>query len=104
MSRPFWIRTADPFSRGDRQHERSHGHRDHDQGRRGLQIQLAAPALGLGTTFTGSIDTAGRSYPPLIEIFELPEGNVSHGTFVIEYPAEKDERIPTRKPVDVTWC
>ena len=31
------------------------------------QIQLAAPALGLGTTFTGSINTAAQSYPPLIE-------------------------------------
>jgi nitroreductase/NAD-dependent dihydropyrimidine dehydrogenase PreA subunit len=67
------------------------------------QIQLAAPALGLGTTFTGSINTAGQSYPPLIEAFGLPEGHVPHGTFVIGYPAEKYQRIPVRKPVDVTW-
>ncbi len=67
------------------------------------QIQLAAPALGLGTTFTGSINTAGQSYPPLVELFGLPEGNAPHGTFVIGYPAEKYQRIPGRRSVDVTW-
>ena len=65
------------------------------------QIQLAAPALGLGTTFSGSINTAGQSYPPLIEVLGLPEGHIPHGTFLIGYPAEKYQRIPARKPVDV---
>jgi nitroreductase/NAD-dependent dihydropyrimidine dehydrogenase PreA subunit len=67
------------------------------------QIQLAAPALGLGTTFSGSINTAGQSYPPLIEVLGLPEGHIPHGTFLIGYPAEKYQRIPARKPVEVTW-
>jgi nitroreductase/NAD-dependent dihydropyrimidine dehydrogenase PreA subunit len=67
------------------------------------QIQLAAPALGLGTTFTGSINTAAQAYPPLIETLGLPEGYIPHGTFAIGYPAEKYQRIPVRKPVDVTW-
>ena len=67
------------------------------------QIQLAAPALGLGSTFTGSINTASQGYPPLIETLGLPEGTIPHGTFVIGYPAEKYYRIPVRKPVDVTW-
>ena len=67
------------------------------------QIQLAAPGLGLGTTFTGSINTAGQGYPPLIEMLGLPEGYIPHATCVIGYPAEKYQRIPVRKPVDVTW-
>ena len=67
------------------------------------QIQLAAPALGLGTTFAGSINTAGQAYPPLIETLGIPEGNIPFGTFVIGYPAETYQRIPARKPVDVTW-
>jgi nitroreductase/NAD-dependent dihydropyrimidine dehydrogenase PreA subunit len=67
------------------------------------QIQVAAPALGLGSTFTGSINTAGQGYPPLIEFLGLPEGCVPHGTFVLGYPAEIFHRIPVRKPVDVTW-
>jgi nitroreductase/NAD-dependent dihydropyrimidine dehydrogenase PreA subunit len=66
-------------------------------------IQLAAPGLGLGTTFTGSINTASQSYPPLIEALGLPEGHVPFGTFVIGYPAERYQRIPVRKPVDVIW-
>jgi nitroreductase len=67
------------------------------------QIQLAAPALGLGTTFTGSINTASQGYPPLIEALGLPEGYIPYGTFVIGYPTEKYLRIPKKKPVDVTW-
>jgi nitroreductase/NAD-dependent dihydropyrimidine dehydrogenase PreA subunit len=67
------------------------------------QIQLAAPGLGLGTTFTGSINTAAQGYPPLVEMLGLPEGTVPHATCVIGYPAEKYQRIPVRKPVDVTW-
>jgi nitroreductase/NAD-dependent dihydropyrimidine dehydrogenase PreA subunit len=67
------------------------------------QIQLAAPALGLGTSFTGSINTAAQGYPPLIEMLGIPEGTIPHGTFVIGHPAEKFQRIPVRKPIDVTW-
>jgi len=67
------------------------------------QIQIAAPALGLGTTFTGSINTAAQGYPPLLEMLGIPEGYIPFGTFVIGYPAETYVRIPTRKPVDVSW-
>lgn len=66
-------------------------------------IQLAAPALGLGTTFTGSINTASQGYPPLMEMLGLSEGYVPHATCVIGYPAEKYHRIPVRKPVVVSW-
>ena len=67
------------------------------------QLQLAAPGLGLGTTFTGSINTASQGYPPLIETLGLPDGYIPHATCVIGYPAEKFLRIPVRKPIDVTW-
>ena len=66
-------------------------------------VQIAAPGLGLGTTFTGSINTASQGYPPLVKMLGIPEGYVPHGTCVIGYPAETYHRIPTRKPVDVTW-
>jgi nitroreductase/NAD-dependent dihydropyrimidine dehydrogenase PreA subunit len=66
-------------------------------------IQLAANALGLGTTFTGSINTACQGYPPLIELLNMPDGYIPYGTFVIGHPAEKYQRIPVRRPVDVTW-
>ena len=67
------------------------------------QIQLAAPALGLGTTFTGSINTAGQAYPPLIAALALAEGYTPYGTFVIGYPTEKYLRVPVRRPIDVIW-
>ena len=68
------------------------------------QIQLAAPGLGLGTTFTGSINIACQSYPPLIELLGIPDGYVPYGAFAIGYPAEKYQRVPKRKPLEVTWC
>jgi nitroreductase/NAD-dependent dihydropyrimidine dehydrogenase PreA subunit len=67
------------------------------------QMQLAAHGLGLGTTFTGSINTAAQGYPPMIKMLGIPEGYIPFGTFVIGYPAEKYMRIPIRKPVQVTW-
>jgi nitroreductase len=66
-------------------------------------VQVAAAGLGLGTTFTGSINTAAQAYPRLIESLGLPEGHTPYGTFVLGYPAEQFHRIPKRKPLDVTW-
>jgi len=66
-------------------------------------IQLAANALGLGSTFAGSINTASQAYPPLIEALGMPVEYVPHATFVMGYPAEKFQRIPVRRPVEVTW-
>ncbi len=65
--------------------------------------QVAAPGLGMGTTFTGTINTAAQAYPPLIELLGLPDGHVPYGTFVLGYPAEKFQRVPRRKPIEVTW-
>jgi len=65
--------------------------------------QLAAHALGLGSSWSGGINTAAQAYPPLIEFLGLPAGTVSFGTILLGYPAETFLRIPVRKPVDVTW-
>jgi nitroreductase/NAD-dependent dihydropyrimidine dehydrogenase PreA subunit len=67
------------------------------------QIQLAAPALGLGTCFTGSINTAAQGYAPLVTLLGCPAGYVPFGSFVIGYPAENYLRIPLRKEIDVKW-
>jgi len=66
-------------------------------------VQLAAHALGLGTSFSGAINTASQAHPPLIGALGMPEGIMSYGTFVLGYPAETFTKIPARKPVDVTW-
>ena len=68
------------------------------------QIQLAATALGLGTSFTGSINTAAQGYPPIIEALKIADGYIPFGTFLIGYPAETYHRIPVRRPLNVTWC
>ena len=65
--------------------------------------QLAAHALGLGSSWSGGINTAAQAYPPLIELLELPEGTVSYGTILLGYPAEPFLKIPARKPLHVTW-
>ncbi len=66
-------------------------------------IQLAATALGLGTTWTESIGFASRAYSPLLEVLGMPEGQFPYATFLIGYPTEFYHRIPKKKPVDVTW-
>ena len=65
--------------------------------------QLAAHALGLGSSWSGGINTAAQAYPPLIELLGLPEGTVSYGTILLGYPAEQFQKIPARKPLNVTW-
>jgi nitroreductase/NAD-dependent dihydropyrimidine dehydrogenase PreA subunit len=65
--------------------------------------QLAAHALGLGSSWSGGINTAAQAYPPLIELLGLPEGTASFGTILLGYPAETFLRIPVRKHVAVTW-
>lgn len=66
-------------------------------------IQLAATALGLGTSWTEGIGYASRAYPPLLEFLGMPEGQIPFATFLLGYPTEFYHRIPVRKPVDVTW-
>lgn len=65
--------------------------------------QLAAHALGLGSSWSGGINTAAQAYPPLIELLGLPEGTVSFGTILLGYPAETFLRIPKRPLPDVSW-
>lgn len=65
--------------------------------------QLSAHALGLGSSWSGGINTAAQAYPPLIELLGLPEGTVSYGTILLGYPAEAFTQIPVRKALDVTW-
>lgn len=65
--------------------------------------QLAAHALGLGTSWSGGINTAAQAHPPLIDLLGVPEGNVSFGTILLGYPAETFLRIPDRQLPQVRW-
>ena len=66
-------------------------------------IQLAATALGLGTSWTEGIGYASRAYPPLLEVLGMPEGQIPFATFLLGYPTEFYRSIPKRKPLDVIW-
>lgn len=65
--------------------------------------QLAAHAMGLGTSWSGGINTAAQAYPPLTELLGLPADFVSYGTVLLGYPAEQFHKIPARKPLNVRW-
>jgi ferredoxin len=42
------------------------------------------------------------AHPAFIEAMGLPDGCIPFGTFVIGYPAARYQRIPKRRPIDVT--
>jgi nitroreductase/NAD-dependent dihydropyrimidine dehydrogenase PreA subunit len=65
--------------------------------------QLAAHSMGLGSSWSGGINTAAQAHRPLMETLGLTEGTVSYGTILLGYPAETFMRIPVRKPLNVTW-
>lgn len=66
-------------------------------------IQLAAPALGLGTCWAGYFNAACQSYPGLQQALSLPEGYSVFGSFMVGYPDVKYRRVPKRHSVDVVW-
>jgi nitroreductase len=66
-------------------------------------VELAAPALGLGTCWAGYFTGACQSYEPLRKAISLPENHAVYGAVMVGYPKARYYRIPTRKPVDVIW-
>jgi nitroreductase/NAD-dependent dihydropyrimidine dehydrogenase PreA subunit len=66
-------------------------------------VQLAAHALGLGSSWSGGINTAAQVYPPLIGLLGPPEGTASFGTILLGHPAERFLRFPVRRPIDTMW-
>jgi nitroreductase/NAD-dependent dihydropyrimidine dehydrogenase PreA subunit len=66
-------------------------------------IELAAPALGLGTCWAGYFTGACQSYEPLRKAIALPEDHSVYGAVMVGYPKARYYRIPARKPVDVIW-
>lgn len=56
-----------------------------------------------GSSWSGGINTAAQTYPPLVEMLGRPEGTASFETILLGYSAENLGRIPVRKPLGVTW-
>ena len=65
--------------------------------------QLAGHALGIGSSWSGGINTAAQAYPALADLLGIPEGYMSFGTIMLGYPAETFLRIPERKMPEIDW-
>ncbi|MFC2011244.1 nitroreductase family protein [Chloroflexota bacterium] len=66
-------------------------------------MELAAGSLGLGATWAGYVMGAARSYPPLINTLNIPEGHKCLGVLMVGYPAMNFVRMPLRNPPPVKW-
>ncbi len=66
-------------------------------------LELAAPAMGLGTCWAGLLQGAMLSWDPLKEAIGLPDGNVYHYPMMIGYAKPKYYRLPERKPPKITF-
>lgn len=66
-------------------------------------IELMAPALGLGATWSGYFMSAYKTYPPLTKALPLPEGRKIAGAMMVGYGSFKYHRLPNRKPAVVEW-
>ncbi len=66
-------------------------------------LELAAPALGLGTCWAGFFMLALCRYPPLRESLGLPEGHLPLGAVMAGKPKVKFHRLPKRSAPPIRW-
>lgn len=66
-------------------------------------LELAAPALGLGTCWGGYFTVAANQWEPLKETLSLPDGDVVYGAVMLGHPKFRYQRLPVRKDPQVTW-
>ncbi len=66
-------------------------------------LELAAPAMGLGTCWAGFFDAALGLYPPLAEAIGLPDGHAGFGTVMLGHPRHRYHRLPQRNPAKIIW-
>jgi nitroreductase len=64
---------------------------------------IAAPSFGVGTCWAGFVAMASKFYPPLKEMYGLPQGRVVSYAMMLGYPRYKPSYIPDRKPLAVSW-
>lgn len=66
--------------------------------------QLFAPALGLGTCWSGLFEyCASAEYEPLLGLLKLPENMVITGALLTGYPVYNFKRLVDRNPLQVSW-
>ena len=66
-------------------------------------VDIAAPALGIGTCWAGFVSAAAASHLPLQEELALPAGRKPAYALMLGHPRFLPAAIPRRNPLAVTW-
>ncbi len=66
-------------------------------------LVMMAETLGLGTCLTAYASEALAALPELRAKLRIPEQNVVYDVVVVGYPAERFQRVPGRKALEVDW-
>lgn len=66
-------------------------------------LELAAPSFGLGACWGGFFSAAAQFWPDMQEALDLPQGHTCFGAMLLGYPAVKYQRLPLRRPPQITW-
>lgn len=66
-------------------------------------LELFAPVLGFGATWSGYFTSAYNAYPPLAEALPVPPGQKVVGAMMLGRPKWKYHRLPKRTPPKIAW-
>jgi nitroreductase/NAD-dependent dihydropyrimidine dehydrogenase PreA subunit len=67
-------------------------------------LDLVAKSMGLGACWTGLALSMATSFPPVQNVFDLPEGHQACGCMILGYPKYNYVRLPARKEPKISWC
>jgi nitroreductase len=67
------------------------------------QVDITAPAFGVGTCWAGFVAGASQNYAPLLDFYSLPEGRIPAYAMMFGYPKLTPHYIPSRKPARIIW-
>jgi nitroreductase len=66
--------------------------------------QLYAPALGLGTCWSGLFEyCAATEYEPLLRLLKLSKNKIVTGALLTGYPVYSFKRLIDRDPMQISW-
>lgn len=66
-------------------------------------LDLALPAFGLGSCWSGGLSMALSEYPPIAEELGLSERSVFIGALMVGYPQYQYHNIPKRNKAVIDW-
>jgi len=66
-------------------------------------LELAATSMGLGCCWAGYFNMAAKTFPPMREAVQLPEGHQCMGSMMVGYPKFRYHRLPLRNSPEITW-